>query len=130
MKRTVIAILLLALLGISTACMAEDIEPYASEEIIASSVMLTANKNAVFSVTVKNPSYTVHTNYCYVYRDTGSGFTYLGALSRSALPADSQGNLVASADISSFVAVSGTYKVTASYTVGSSTRVRSATRKY
>lgn len=121
MKRFFLTIVAVVMLLVPVLSCAEVIVPYASEEINSSSVALSAQKKITYHVSVTSSSYTVHVNYCYLYKQTGTNvWTYVTSMS-DALPSDSTGDMLVACDASDYITESGTFRVKASYTVGSST---------
>ena len=64
--------MLIAVCSAGVAC-ADTIQPYASEEINASSVSLLATKKIVYTVSLTSQSYSVRVNYCTLYKKDSVG---------------------------------------------------------
>lgn len=121
MKRVILGFVIVLMLCLPVLSCADGITPYASEEIVSSSVSLSSTKKVTYTVFVTNSNYTVHVNHCYLYKQTGTNvWTYVTSMS-DALPSDSTGDMIVACDASDYITESGTFRVKASYTVGSST---------
>ena len=114
-------IISLILLMIANCAIASVIVPYASEEIHAASVALSARKRVTLDVVVKKQSYKVHVNYCDLYRKAGTNTWEFVASMDDAIPSDTTGDMLVASDVSGYITKSGTYRVRACYTVGKST---------
>lgn len=126
---SVLFVMFILILGV-TAAIADEILPYASEEINSSSVTLLATKKIVYNVSLTQPIYNVKVNYCKLYRQTDAGrWVFLGDLTY-AIPKEKTGNLHAAYDLSRDIDVSGTYQVRVSITSGNTTVYHSPTRTY
>lgn len=126
MKRFTAGWIIVLMMLLPVLSCAEGIVPYASEEINAASVALSAQKKITYNVSVTSSSYTVHVNSCSLYKQTGTKvWTYVTSMS-DALPSDSTGDMLVACDASDYITESGTFRVKASYTVGNSTITRTS----
>ena len=85
---------------IANCAIASVIVPYASEEIHAASVALSARKRVTFDVVVKKQSYKVHVNYCDLYRKAGTNTWEFVASMDDAIPSDTTGDMLVASDVS------------------------------
>lgn len=121
MKRIALVFVTVIMLLLPLLACAQEIIPYASEEINSAGLSFSSRKKITYNISVTSSDYTVHINYCYLYKQTASRvWTYITSMP-DAVPEDSQGGMLVACDISDYITESGTYRVKASITVGSST---------
>lgn len=129
--RKIIALLALMMLALSSvAALAEEaISPYASQEISSASINLSKNKKITYNVMVTRSDYVVEVDYCSLLKkDTDGKFKKVKSMD-DAIPESCTGNMLVSRDISSYITESGTYKVETSYTVGTTTRIKTSNER-
>lgn len=126
MKRIALVFVTVIMLLLPLLACAQEIIPYASEEINAAGISFSTRKKITYSISVTSSSYTVHINYCDLYKQTASKVWTRITSMPNGVPDDVQGDMIETCDISDYITESGTYRVKASITVGSSTITRTS----
>lgn len=121
MKRIALGLVIVLMALLPVLSCAEEISPYASEEIISASVSLSKNKKVTYTCFLTNSDYKVHVSSCSLYKQTGTNvWTYVTSMS-NALPADCTGDMITTCDASEYITESGTFRVKATFKVGTTT---------
>lgn len=122
MKRIALVFVTVIMLLLPVLVCAEGIiVPHASEEINSAGLSLSTRKRITYNISVTSSSYTVHINYCDLYKQTASKVWTRITSMPDGIPDDVQGDMIETCDISDYITESGTYRVKISITVGSST---------
>lgn len=117
---SVVALIILSLMILINAHAENAAQPFASDDIVSSSVSLKSNKYVSYDVVATRGNANITVNSCKLYKKNGDKWESLGSM-KKAIPDSCTGQLQASCDVSSYITSSGTYRVEASITVGSTT---------
>lgn len=121
MKRIALVFVTVIMLLLPLLACAQEIIPHASEEINSAGLSFSSRKKITYNISVTSSSYTVHINYCDLYKQTASKVWTRITSMPDGIPDDVQGDMIETCDISDYITESGTYRVKISITVGSST---------
>lgn len=128
-KWIILSLLMLFMIFLSGAATANEITPFASEEIVSASVSLSSGKKVVYNIILTSSNYTVRVNYCNLYKENDNGsWTYIDTNS-AGVPGSTQGNMSTSCSLADYIST-GKYQVRVSITSGNTTRYMTATRTY
>ncbi|MDO5378407.1 MAG: hypothetical protein Q4G52_08735 [Clostridia bacterium] len=129
LKISLVLVITMLLLGIASQAYANDIVPYASDDVTSASVSLSSSKSVTYKLVATRLDTNITVNYCYLYKKNANGDWAYKASMTKALPSDCTSDMIETCDASAYITESGTFRVKASFTAGNSTVTRTSNER-